>query len=622
MTRRDQENAEQSAIADRMSRYERCVKRYEWRIVLGILVLAAALRLVNFLTLNESPAFSWHRIPDTDMHFFDDWGQRIAGGDWVGRDPLHPVHLWHAQVASAAFDASPELLRHVVAAAGDTSPASVTRELWNDWYGGPRFHQEPLYPYLIGLTYAAVGIDARAVFAWQAGLGLVVLLLIFLVARSFFGPAPAIFSLILAAAFGPLMFFETVLLRAVIISLTGLLLVVLWWRARTARHWPWFLLFGAAAGMAIQVKTIFAVFLAILGAVWLAEFFRHRRTEAAREAILVAAAFLVVLAPAAMRNREVGVPGLSLSSVSAATFAVSNTRSYEPSLGWAVQPEEVAAIMSSSGGRFGRTVVETVRTHASMADYAGLLVRKMYFLLNWYEMPNNANFYYYRLHSPILRLLPVTFTVILPFALVGLIAAAGSRRNSWPLMALILTYVVAILATFVAARFRLPLTCALIPFAGLGLHRLGRWILERRYTVSISTLVAVGALALWLARTTPRAEHPIPVADFKLAQPVYFDVLARDAESRGDYATIASIYSRALTFAPPFFQQLGANRRPADTWELELAEYYSRVLWSYGFALQQAGHVGEAEAVFRRVDVVQTSTAMARSAWGLPPASP
>lgn len=600
-------------------RLARFVARFEWRLVLAILLIAAVLRLMNFLELNQSPALSWHHIPTTDMHFFDAWGQRIAEGDWIGREPFHPIHGWHEQVAGAAFGAEPDLRERVHATAGDASQVSATRELWNEWYGGPRFHQEPLYAYMIGLTYRTIATDVRVVFAWQTVMGMLVLLLIFVVTRSFFGSAPAIASLALAVAFGPLMFFETVLLRAVMISFTGLGLVMLWQRARKNPNWIRLFLLGAAAGLALYVKSVFVVFLGVLGTVWLVGILVQRKSIQARQVALVVAAFLAVLTPAVLRNRDVGASSFSFSSVGAATFAVSNTRSYAPSLGWAVQPEEVAAIMSAGSGNFGKTVVEAVRSQDSLAKYTVLLLRKAYYLLNWYEHPNNANYYYFRLHSRVLRFLPITFTIILPLAIVGLFAAVRRNRDSWPLLALVVTHVLAILATFVSARFRLPITCALIPFAGLGLYELGMWICERRYRLATVAAVGAGAFSLWLARETPASEHPIPVADYNIAHPIYYDVLAREAESRGDYSGIAAIYSRALTVAPRVVTEFGANRLPTDTWELEVAEFYGRVLWSYGYALELAGRPADSHAAYRRAEVMRISAAQARAALGLPP---
>jgi hypothetical protein len=50
-------------------------------IVLGIFVLAYALRFVYMLQMRSSPNFF---SPTMDPLFHDTWAQNIAGGNWIG----------------------------------------------------------------------------------------------------------------------------------------------------------------------------------------------------------------------------------------------------------------------------------------------------------------------------------------------------------------------------------------------------------------------------------------------------------------------------------------------------------------------------------------------------------
>ena len=58
--------------------------------------------------------------------------------------------------------------------------------LWSRWTGSPQFYQDPLYAYLIGLTYRVIGDDVRFVFAWQMGLGVMSTVLIWLLGAPVF----------------------------------------------------------------------------------------------------------------------------------------------------------------------------------------------------------------------------------------------------------------------------------------------------------------------------------------------------------------------------------------------------------------------------------------------------
>ena len=53
------------------------------RVALVIALASVAVRIVCFLQLNATPLVELHRLEATDMHFYEGWGRRIAGGDWL-----------------------------------------------------------------------------------------------------------------------------------------------------------------------------------------------------------------------------------------------------------------------------------------------------------------------------------------------------------------------------------------------------------------------------------------------------------------------------------------------------------------------------------------------------------
>ena len=81
---------------------------------------------------------------------------RIAEGDWLCRDQIHPHHHWTANVA-------PE-------------------RLWLAWYGHAQvYHQAPLYPYLVGALYALSDGNVLTVRLLQAVMGAATCVLVFLI---------------------------------------------------------------------------------------------------------------------------------------------------------------------------------------------------------------------------------------------------------------------------------------------------------------------------------------------------------------------------------------------------------------------------------------------------------
>ena len=86
-----------------------------------IFLLALCLRLAYTYEYSNSIRVDYYRFDQTDNHTFNIWAQKIAEGDWLCRDQIHPYHQWTEEVA----------------------PESQ----WITWYGGKGvYHQAPLYP--------------------------------------------------------------------------------------------------------------------------------------------------------------------------------------------------------------------------------------------------------------------------------------------------------------------------------------------------------------------------------------------------------------------------------------------------------------------------------------------
>ena len=102
----------------------------------------------------------------------------------------------------------------------------------------------PLYSYLVGLTYRVIGDDVRFVFGWQMGLGVMSTVLIWLLARRFFGDLVGACAGALAVLCGPLVYYELFLLRESTIVFAGLGVVWLADRALTRGSWALFVLLG------------------------------------------------------------------------------------------------------------------------------------------------------------------------------------------------------------------------------------------------------------------------------------------------------------------------------------------------------------------------------------------
>ena len=602
----DVRSASARTLADRAETFLADRRR---TVVLAIVVLSAVLRTMYFLQLSASPCLYQHRWKQTDMNFFDLWAQRIAAGDLLTNEALHPTHDWHKLVADEYFKLRPDqanLLLSQWHGPGASPPAAVL--LWNRWFGQKTFHQEPLYPYMLAEFYKALGHDVRWVFLWQMLVSMGGNLLVYVLARRYFGDLVAVLAAALVVFCGPLLYYDMLLLRESMIGPAGLLLVYLTERARdrsTTRRW---LVLGLAFGLVILLKSYLLLMLAMVLGFLVKTQRRTPRMMAARAGALFAGV-LVVLTPAIVRNVAVGTGPLSLSSVGPITFVCNNTSDCPANMGFFISNRYVPRVMAKAEGRLLPCVIETLTTYDSPLSYAGKLIAKFAAIWHWYETPNNSNFYYYRLHSCILRYLPVTFWLLSPLAFVGLALGAKRAGRCWPLYALVVATIVVLVIFGMFSRVRAPLLAPLAIFAALTVAQLVRWAGQRRFLHAAGLLALIAAVGLWTGRPLAKGREAIRACDYITPYAVYWTAKINEAGSAGDHVRAVALMEQSLRFEPDSVKRLGPSRHAGTPDERELVVFYTRVHKAYGQGLQLVGRSQESQTQFRRVEELTAAAA-------------
>ena len=479
-----------------------------WIVLASIVAISVLARIAYYVEVVNGPLSAEHCWEQTDMCYFDQWAHDIASGDWLSRKMEPPLHAWHMDIAQGYFRLHPEefarlspadagavdefFQRHpeansaverlLMAARQGKSPAdqnpqgleAVRKEivaygrLWDEWVGQKRYYQEPLYPYLIAVTYKIAGFDVRHVFLWQLCLGVLSNLLIYFIARRHFGETTAAIAGLLAALCSPLLYFEAVLLRETLIVFAGLALVWLTGEATRRRSLRWWLLTGVAMGLALTLKSQFAIFLAgtlvLLGVQC-----RDRFKDLVRLEVAALVGVAIGFAPLAARNVAVGVSPFATASASGINFILANANEPNATV-YGTQPGRATqAILDQTGGRLLPTVVATLKSYDHGSGYLKVLWDKLLAIGHWFKPSDNTNYYFYRLHAATLRCLPVTFLILSPLAMVGLVLGFGGMwkvllgvpgERTWcaapHLYLLVLLNVIALLAFFVRDRFRAP----------------------------------------------------------------------------------------------------------------------------------------------------------------------
>jgi 4-amino-4-deoxy-L-arabinose transferase-like glycosyltransferase len=582
-----------------LSRLERLLegrRRFVLAVFVAVLLLARAL---YFVELSASPHLVQHLWEQSDMQFFDRWGRAVAEGDWLSRRVGHPFHLWHAAVAFAWLQDHPEEITRLAPPGGSREQAAVA--LWDRWYGGPTFHQEPLYAYLVALTYRLLGPDVRHVFAWQLLVGVGTGVLLLFLARRLFGHLVGTTTALLTVLCSPLLYYELVLLRETVIVASGLLMVAATMWALERRGFGAWLLAGLASGLALLLKSSMALLLAGTG-LGLLLLLRRTPWELVRAAGGLALGLALALAPAVARNVAVGVRPLALSSVGTITFVNANAGDSRPELGFFVS-RHAAAIMGGTDGRFGPAALATLRTHPDLSSYLRQLGSKLATAWHWYELPNNSNFYQYRAEAPVLRL-PFTFALAGPLGLVGLALAAPRWRSVWILGLLVATSLLTMLVFYPLSRFRAPMLGALVPFAAFAVVRTVDLLASGRIRHGAVALLAVLGLAAWMGRPLPPTESLVRGADCGVpVEYVYRPALERAAQQES-WAAVASIGERALEGEPAAVRRIGAEPVPLNDHDRQCAAVFAGLAERTAEALDRLGRAEAARRLHERARVL------------------
>ena len=518
---------------------------------LAVAVFLAVLlaRGAYLVSLSRTPLSLWHLWSETDEWGYVDWSLHLAAGNW--RD----VPAWRSFFAWQAAYGSPEV--------------------WEGWYQKNAYFSGPLYPYglaAVRLVFGSPVWPARIfqlLLACLASSGLALAVFgsgeEFLArrrereerreeeellrrgrgeghpARGLF--AAALFAGLLYGLYGPLVFHDGFLLRDGPVAHVSTLLLVWPLIARERRSARGAFSLGLLGGFAILLKQT----LAPLALVSLFSFLHSPSKQSpgggeGRRALILIGFFGLSLPILllAVRNISAGVPPLTFDTRQAIGLAWGNARGADATT---AEPARMGEILAKAGGstlRTARLVLEGYRD--APLEFPKLLLKKFATFWNAFEVPDNANFYFFRDRIRLLRVLPV-FSCLLGAGLVGLFAALarGVLRREEGLLALvaILTPLAACLLVQTTSRYRAAMAGPLALGAGLFLLFIIEEMRDRRLRdVSLLALTA-GGLSL-----VPLLPSTIPAGRHRFSDTLVFATLV---EARGSPEAAAAEVERYLT---------------------------------------------------------------------------
>ena len=350
------------------------------------------------------------------------------------------------------------------------------------------FWQPPLYPYFLGLVFEVLGDGYYLPRLIQAALGALNCILIYSLGRRIFSLGLGFAAGILAALYGPFIFFDAEFLpSALALCLDLLALLALLWAASgdSRRFLVPGLLLGTAA-LCVASVLLFWPF-AVLWA------YIHDSGPSLRRrfvpGLLLSLGVLLAIAPVSLRNYLVSGERVPISTNAGINFYIGNNPEYEqtvriqPGRAWRElvnRPRNEAGITrrSEQSSYFFGKAWEFIR--AQPGAYLRLLLYKTYLFWHGDEIGRNQDLYFARNYSSLLSLLlwkgwiAFPFGILAPLALWGIGVALRQGLHRRPEIALLLlflcAYGLAVVLFFVASRYRLPVIPVLLLFAAYGVR--------------------------------------------------------------------------------------------------------------------------------------------------------
>ncbi|UCH79092.1 MAG: glycosyltransferase family 39 protein, partial [Candidatus Coatesbacteria bacterium] len=432
--------------------------------------------------------------------------------------------------------------------------------LAGDLLGGPGvyFHSSPAYPYFLAALAALRGgdlQDLRLVALVQLLLSAGTAALVYLLGKKLLNSAAGGAVAGLLYALSPVaVFYDGELLMDFLLPpvLVGVALLA------TTRRWS--LGRAAAAGAltafgALARPSYLLLLLPVALAIWFGGEAAPRRQRLKWLGGLIVAAALVVL-PCTIRNYVVGRDLVLISSNGGVNLFIGNnpqangtfkapgpwpahleassTAYAEDKAGRSLQPSAVSAFFTREAARYAVT---------QPVDYLGKVGRRLRLLASAYEIPNHMDLEFFRARSGVLKLLPFTWGIVLPWALAGAFFAFR-RRGSGPALGLAAVYLLS-LATlfFVTGRYRFPAFALLAAFAAAAV-----WGLVDAARRRVWWKLAVGAAVVATGYVASYAVPPPP--EVVVSEAYSWHHLGGVYARRGDDRAAVRAYERAVTAEP------------------------------------------------------------------------
>ncbi|MGH7793982.1 MAG: tetratricopeptide repeat protein [Candidatus Binatia bacterium] len=528
---------------------------------------ALLLRLIYLTQIKSIPLF-YHLAGDGWT--YDEWGQRIAAGAWLG-DGV--------------------------------------------------FYQAPLYPYFLGVLQFLFGHSLWLVRIVQITLGSVACALIFLIGQKLFSRRAGIAASLILACYAPAIFFDGLIEKSVLdlFLLTALLFIL--FGVNGSEGWRHWIGAGVVLGL-LGLSRENALILVPVVALWIGLFFSGRSPSTrARWLGLFFAGLLLVLVPVGLRNLAVGGEFALTTSQFGPNFFIGNNAAADGTYGSVRKviretqlegPDAKRLAERAVGHELSSGEVSSYWFNQSLdyiksrpAEWLRLLGLKWLLVWNAREIEDSDDFYIYQGFSSLLAFFSWFnhFGILAPLAVLGVWLTRSQWRRLWLLHVMIVALALSITIFYVFGRYRFPLVPLLILFAGAGVVEAARLYKERAWP-SITGAVAIILITATVVNWPLRGKAGPGVEGYNNLSNAYYK------QGRVDEAV--SLAQKAIALAPEYgiahynLGNLYAAQEKFDLAQqhfeeaLRLYPNYAEAHSNYGQLLAERGDLESGTRYFQR----------------------
>lgn len=422
-----------------------------WLGFVVVVAMAFSLRLVSYQDIRDSPLLSDSPFL-ADSAYYDYRAKRIAGGDIWGQEVFFMAPLYEYTVAA------------VYALDGQSIDQPDFRLARQSYDIDPAIQVQCVYGALTcGLLFAMAYLWFGPIAGWAAGL--------------------------MAAFYGPFIFFDGLLMAASLVLLTGVIAVaLLTWADWKGRWWRW-LIGGMATGLAVLAHGSTLAVLPVVVLILLLFPNQDRRTSI-RSALSFAIGAMLLILPVTVRNYVVGNDWVLLTSNAGMNLFIGNNE-YADGTHVVYQfpypmtklsdyyqrprrgPDDPSPSFVSR--RVGSQAVSWMASHP--AATAGLWLTKFRFWFNHVELGIRDHYHFFRQFSEVLRAPLLGFGVIGPLGLTGAIFLRHRLRELRFVYAMLAVQTAVFVSMFVLGRYRFCATACLML---LGAGQIAWWVTKWR----------------------------------------------------------------------------------------------------------------------------------------------